>query len=93
MHNEVAAVTDPVSHISISGFHNVREIADHVDDAPTQAGLSGTRGRGVGALLLGAALGMAFMYLFDPDNGSWRRAMARDKARALLRRGSPHLSA
>lgn len=36
-----------------------------------------------GGLLLGAALGAVAMYVFDPDKGRRRRAVARDKVRAL----------
>jgi hypothetical protein len=40
--------------------------------------------RTVSGLLLGAALGAAAMYIFDPDRGRRRRALARDKVRGVI---------
>ena len=57
-------VADPVSHISISGFHGVEEVADHLDSARTQDELNGSRrGSPLLALVAGAVIGAAIMYL------------------------------
>jgi len=57
-------VADPVSHISISGFHGVEEVADHLDTALTQDELNGARRRSsLRTLLLGAVLGAAVVYV------------------------------
>jgi hypothetical protein len=82
--NDLDLVADPVSHISISGFHGVEEVTDHLDSALTQAELNGARrGPSLGTLLLGAAIGAALMYIIDPEGGRRRRAAARDKASRL----------
>src|SRR5436189_5758925 len=79
--NDLDLVADPVSHISISGFHGVEEVVEHLDAAATQDELNGERrGPSLGTLLLGAAIGAAVMYILDPAQGSRRRALARDKA-------------
>ena len=39
-----------------------------------------SRGGSLAAWLGGIAVGAAFMYVFDPDRGRRRRALARDKA-------------
>jgi hypothetical protein len=44
-------------------------------------------------LMRAAALGAAAMYLFDPDRGRRRRAIARDKARSGVHQGTQFLSA
>jgi len=38
------------------------------------------------AILRAAALSAGAMYLFDPDRGRRRRAIARDKARSMMSR-------
>jgi len=84
--NDLKLVADPVSHISISGFHGAREVVEHLDTAATQNELNGgRRGPSLGTLLLGAVIGAALMYILDPAQGSSRRALARDKAGNLAR--------
>lgn len=49
--------------------------------------MAGTRARGTRGLAIGALGGAAGAYLFDPDSGSRRRALARDRIAALVRGG------
>lgn len=45
------------------------------------------------ALVGGAGLGAALMYLFDPKNGGRRRSLTRDKAGKVARQGGDKLAA
>ena len=59
-------VADPVSHISISGVHGQDEVDERIAHATPQVmTLDGSRGRMLGTLLLGAAVGAALMYAFN----------------------------
>jgi hypothetical protein len=50
--------------------------------APRRRGVSASAAAGLG--LLGAGLGAALMYLFDPELGPQRRAAARDRVQGWL---------
>jgi len=61
--NTTDVVADPVSHISISGFHGVDEVDKHVSTIPTQAELNGDGRVSARTLIIGALLGAGLMYL------------------------------
>lgn len=75
MHTSVTAGTDlgiaadPVSRISISGFHGAEEVRQHVAHAATQDELNGRRSS-LRTLLLGVAIGAGLMYLLRPRAGA-----------------------
>ena len=56
-------VSDPVSHISISGFHNQDEVDERVAYVSKQERRAGRRSELLGTVLLGAAIGAVVMYL------------------------------
>lgn len=52
-------ITDPVSHISISGVHGGDELDDRIENATSQ-GIQ-PKGLSMGTLLVGAAVGVGIM--------------------------------
>jgi hypothetical protein len=70
-------VSDPVSHISISGIHGRKELEKRLASSPGQR-MPDEPAR-VGRLVAGALIGAAVMYLLDPDRGPRRRSLVRDK--------------
>ena len=64
-------VDDPVGHISISGIHGRDELNDRLATAAPQFVPRRGQASSVGMLLLAAAAGAAFMYLFKPARGRW----------------------
>jgi hypothetical protein len=62
-------VDDPVAHISISGIHGRDELNDRLATATPQSAPRRGNASSVGMLLLAAAAGAAFMYLFKPARG------------------------
>lgn len=75
MHITSELVDDPVSHISISGIHGGAELDDRLSGEEYDE----HNGNGLGRLVAGALIGAAVMYLFDPDRGTRRRALIRDR--------------
>ena len=59
-------VADPVGHISISGVHGRDELAERLAHAPKYRATVGPL-TPVKALVLGAAVGAALMYLLKRD--------------------------
>jgi hypothetical protein len=62
-------VDDPVGHISISGIHGRDELNDRLATATPQPALRRGKASSLGMLLLAAAAGAVFMYLFKPARG------------------------
>ncbi len=85
-------VADPVGHISISGVHGGDELARRVANAANGTGhIRAVSGNALAPLLLGAAVGLVVMYLFDPGRGNRRRALLRDRLEHARHAGSDSL--
>ena len=63
--NTAEVVSDPVAHISISGVHGRRELAERLAHMPSHH--AGSQRAIIGAVVIGAVVGAALMYLFKRD--------------------------